>query len=129
MWNIKYSISTKTNSGALFMLNIKFTHSSSSSQSSTKQFVFTLADGATVSERVPPQAQQIILLTYALSLEQPIFSYNDIISYIDECCAYNGTIFTRSKGGTERIVRYYAKLLQEIGAITNINDVEPTDAE
>ena len=109
------------------MLNIKFTHSSSSSHSAAKQFVFSLEEGSVVTEQVPPQAQQIVQLAYALSLGQPIFSYNDLINYIDECCAYNGTIFTRSKGGTERIVRYYAKLLQQIGALTNINDVEPTD--
>lgn len=105
------------------MLNIKFVHSTSHGASSFKQFSFTLVPGAVVTEKVPPQAQQIVHLAYHLSLTKPIFTYNDLIHYIDECCAYNGTIFTRSKGGTERIVRYYSALLQEIGALTDIADI------
>jgi hypothetical protein len=105
------------------MLDIKFTHSSANGASSSKHFSFTLVPGAVVTEKVPPQAQQIVHLAYSLSLEKPIFTYNDLIHYIDECCAYNGAIFTRSKGGTERIVRYYSALLQEIGALTDISEL------
>lgn len=108
------------------MFNVTFSHSSTSN-SSFKKFVFTLAEGSTISNRFPPQAQQILHLAYHLSLTQPVFSYNDLIHYIDECCAYNNTIFTRSKGGTERIVRYYAKLLQSEGVITDINDTDLTE--
>lgn len=109
------------------MLNIKFTHSTSHGSSAAKQFAFTLVEGAVVTEKVPPQAQQIVHLAYHLSLIQPIFTYSDLIHYIDECCAYNGTIFTRSKGGTERIVRYYSALLQEIGALTEASDSDDED--
>ena len=107
------------------MFDVKFTHSSSSS-SNSKSFVYTLVPGSVITEKVPPQAQHIIELAYNLSLEKQIFTYADLIHYIDECCAYSGTIFTRSKGGTERIVRYYSGLLQEIGALTDWSEVETT---
>ena len=111
------------------MLDIQFTHSPGNGASSSKQFVCTLSKGSRIAEKVPPQAQQIVHLAYNLSLDKPIFTYNDLIHYIDECCAYNGTIFTRSKGGTERIVRYYSRLLQEIGALTDIADNDPDTEE
>ena len=100
------------------MFNIQFTHTSNNS-SSAKQFTFGLNDDDTITEKVPPQAQHIIELIYNLAQEQETFTYNDIIAYIDECCAYNGTVFTRSKGGTERIVRYYGKLLQELNVLVS----------
>lgn len=96
--------------------NIQFTHTSSSS-SSAKRFNFGLDPDAEITEKVPPQAQQIIELAYHLSLDQPTFTYTDLINYIDDCCEYSGTTFTRSKGGTDRIVRYYAKLLQELNVL------------
>lgn len=105
------------------MFDIQFTHTSSNG-SSSKYFVYTLVPGTVITEKVPPQAQHIIELAYNLSLEQPIFTYKDLIDYIEECCLAGGTVFTRSKGGTERIVRYYAKLLQQIGALTDYAEVE-----
>ena len=106
------------------MFNINYTHTSSSFGSNQKQFTFTAVEGMTVEEKIPPQAQHIIQLTYAMSLDKPIFTLNDIIQYIDECCAADNTTFTRSKGGTERIVRYYSKLLQSAGIITDVNSVD-----
>jgi hypothetical protein len=103
------------------MFDINYTHTSSSFGSNQKSFSFTGQPGMTVEEKIPPQCQQIIQLTYALSLDKPIFTLNDIIAYIDE--NYEGT-FTNSKGGTERIVRYYSKLLQTVGIITDINSVD-----
>ena len=110
------------------MFDIKYTHTSSGS-SNSKRFSFTGVPGMTIDEKVPPQAQHIIQLAYSMSLDKPIFTLNDLIHYIDECCAYDNTTFTNSKGGTERIVRYYSKLLQTIGVITDINDIVPTEAE
>lgn len=98
------------------MLNIQFTNTSSSS-SNAKTFKFGLTENTTFETKVPPQAQHIILLIQALAEQQPTFTYNDIINYIDDCCTYSGTTFTRSKGGTERIVRYYSKLLQELDVL------------
>ena len=106
------------------MFNINYTHSSSSSNSNQKQFTFTAVEGMTIEEKIPPQCQHIIQLTYAMSLDKPIFTLNDIIHYIDECCSYDNTTFTNSKGGTERIVRYYSKLLQSTGVITDINSTD-----
>ena len=100
------------------MLNINYTHTSSSTGYNQKKFTFTGVEGMTIEEKVPPQAQQIIQLAYTMSQDKPIFTLNDIIAYIDE--NYDGT-FTNSKGGTERIVRYYSKLLQTIGIITAID--------
>ena len=110
------------------MFNVNFTHSTSNG-SNAKQFAFTGAEGMTITEKVPPQAQHIIQLAYALSLDQPVFSYADLIAYIEECCLAGGTNFTNSKGGVERIVRYYSKLLQEIGIITNISDLDETEED
>ncbi|GAF92350.1 unnamed protein product [marine sediment metagenome] len=105
------------------MFDIQFTHSASNG-SSAKCFIYTLVPGSIVTEKIPPQAQHIIELAYNLSLTKQIFTYNDLIHYIDECCAYDGTVFTRSKGGTERIVRYYSALLQSIGALTDFSTCE-----
>lgn len=107
------------------MFNINYTHSSSSNGfSNQKQFSFTAVEGMTISEKIPPQCQQIIQLAYSLSLDKPIFTLSDLIHYIDECCAFDNTNFTNSKGGTERIVRYYSKLLQNSGIITNVADID-----
>ena len=105
------------------MIDINYTHTSSSS-SNAKQFSFTGTDGMEVDVKVPPQAQHIVQLAYALSLDSPIFTLPQLIHYIDECCNADGTTFTTSKGGTERIVRYYSKLLQSIGVITDINSLD-----
>lgn len=108
------------------MLDIQFTHTSSNG-SSSKTFVFSLPPGSVVTEKVPPQAQHVIQLAFALSQTQTFFTYNELINFIDECCAYNNTTFTRSKGGTERIVRYYSKLLQNIGALTDASTIDSDD--
>lgn len=114
------------------MFDIKFSTTSSSS-SNAKRFKFTFEPGQTVTEKVPPQAQQIIHMAYYLSEQQDDFSYNELIKFIEDACTYSGTTFTNSKGGVERIVRYYAKLLQELGIITDVNSIEidddPTDDE
>lgn len=113
------------------MFKINYAHSSSNTgYSNQKQFSFTAVEGMTITEKIPPQCRQIIDLTYALSLDKPIFTLADIIHFIDECCAYDGTTFTNSKGGTERIVRYYSKLLQDVGIITNIADIDqPSESD
>jgi hypothetical protein len=98
------------------MLNITFTHTSSSGSSAK---VFKLADGdITISQKVPNQAKQIIEYAKKLSVdgvdleadepEYNTFTYQELVDYID--ANHEGT-FTTSKGGTMRIVRYYAKLL------------------
>lgn len=96
------------------MINIEFTHTSRSSHSA-KSFTFTGEDGMVIDQKVPNQARQIIHYAYELSLQQPTFTYNDLVDYIDN--NHEGT-FTTSKGGTMRIVRYYSKLLQDVGILT-----------
>lgn len=104
-------------------INISFTHTSTST-SSAKRFALGLTEDTTISEKVPPQAQQIIQCVILLADEQPTFTYNDIIQYIDELCSIDGVKFTRSKGGTERIVRYYAKLLQELSVLVEASSID-----
>lgn len=98
------------------MLNLNYTHTSNSG-SSAKSFIFTATEGQTIEQKIPNQAKQIINYTYLLSQEQDQFTYADIVNYIDT--HHEGT-FTTSKGGTERIVRYYSKLLQSAGIIAAI---------
>jgi DNA-directed RNA polymerase delta subunit len=96
------------------MINIEYTHTSRSSHSA-KSFTFTGEDGMVIEQRIPNQARQIIRYAYELSQQQPTFTYNDLVAYIDE--HHEGT-FTNSKHGTMAIVRYYSKLLQDAGVIT-----------
>ena len=105
------------------MFDISYTHSTGNG-SNAKQFSFTGVPGMKAKEKIPPQAQHIIQLAYALSLDQPIFTYAQLIEYIEECCAYDNTTFTTSKGGTERIVRYYSALLQSVGILTDITKID-----
>ena len=111
------------------MFDIKFSHTSTSNGSSAKQFYFIMEPGTVVHEKVPPQAQQILQVCYTISTIQETFTYADIIKYIDTRCESTGTTFTNSKGGTERIVRYYAKLMQTIGAISTEKPTPPADTE
>lgn len=105
------------------MLNIEYTHSSSSS-SNSKTFAFTGVEGMTIDQKVPQQCQLIVQYAYTMSLDQPLFTLNDLVAYIENRCNDEGVTFTRSKGGVDRIVRYYSKLLQNIGVITDINASE-----
>lgn len=98
------------------MISINYTHTSRSSYAS-KNFTFTGEDGMTIDEKVPNQARQIINYAFELSKTQEVFTYTDLVNYID---AHHEGVFTTSKGGTMRIVRYYSKLLQDIGIIAPV---------
>ena len=95
------------------MFNINYTHTSNSG-SSAKQFRFIGEAGMTIEAKVPNQARQIVDYIYNLTLTVENFTYQQLADYIDE----QTDNFTTSKGGTMRIIRYYSKLLQEIGIIT-----------
>ena len=103
-----HSIGLKT------MFNIQYTHTSKSSFAA-KRFTFTGEEGMTIEQKVPNQARQIIQYAFQLSQEADDFSLTELANYIDQ--HHEGT-FTTSKGGTERIVRYYSKLLQETGILS-----------
>jgi hypothetical protein len=98
------------------MFNINYTHTSKSSFAA-KRFTFTGEEGMTIEQKIPNQARQIIQYAYTLSEEQDSFTLGDLAQHIDE---HHEGVFTQSKGGTERIVRYYSKLLQEAGILTSI---------
>jgi hypothetical protein len=104
-------------------IQITYSHTSNSS-SSAKRFNLGLTEDTVITEKVPPQLQQIISCIILLSDEQPSFTYNDIIQYIDSLCEIDNSTFTRSKGGTERIVRYYGKLLQQLNVLVDASSID-----
>ena len=104
-------------------IQITYSHSSTRS-SSAKRFAFGLTEDTIITEKVPPQLQQIIECISYLAEEQSTFTYNDIISYVDALSEIDNSTFTRSKGGTERIVRYYGKLLQELDVLVEPHSVD-----
>lgn len=101
------------------MFDIKFSHSTNTG-ASAKLFYFVANPGQTIEVKVPNQAQQIIHLAYYYSEENENspFTFQQLADYIDECSSASNTVFTTSNGGTIRIIRYYSKLLQEIGVLS-----------
>lgn len=93
------------------MINIEYTYSSNNG-SAAKLFKVTDED-LTIEQKVPNQARLIIKYALELGESQGTFTFADLEQHIDA----NEIEFTRSKGGTMRILRYYSKLLQEIGLL------------
>jgi hypothetical protein len=103
------------------MFDINYTHKSGSSAKS-KLFYFTASEGMVITEKVPAQAKTIISNAHSLAQTTSPFTLNQLIEHIED----NESNFTNSKGGVDRIVRYYSKLMQNIGVIST---EQPVDEE